>query len=78
MRDFVAAQVTDLIYTGHHRHHFVRALYLGKNTLHSLEFGLMSVAVYLGNGIFDYDHAVILLNPWREAATWSHYLSPAL
>src|SRR5712691_5452119 len=51
---------------GHHGHHFVGAFYLGKNTLHGLEFGLMSVAVHFGNGIFDYDHAVIVLDPTAD------------
>jgi hypothetical protein len=59
MQDFVDAQVMDLVLilllsrASQHRHHFVGALYLGKNTLHGLEFGLMGVAVHLGNGIFD-------------------------
>ena len=50
MQDFVDAQVTDFVLgrPGQHCHHFVGAFYLGKNTLHGLEFGLMSVAVHLG------------------------------
>jgi septum formation inhibitor-activating ATPase MinD len=48
MQAFVDAKVTDFVLSrAHHRHHFVGAFYLGKNTLHGLEFGLMSVAEVL-------------------------------